>query len=161
MKELNINTKVQAYQYEELPEEYKQLVDIAKEMTQRAYNPYSKFGVGAALKMANGEIVRGNNQENAAYPSGLCAERTAMFYASANYPDVPMQTIAIAAFTDGHFTEHPVSPCGSCRQVMVEFEDKFHQPLTVILYGTKATYVIESAASLLPFCFVSESLKGE
>lgn len=161
MKEFDINTKVTAYEYEELPSEYRELVDIAKEMTHNAYNPYSKFGVGAALKMGNGEVVRGCNQENAAYPSGLCAERSAMFWASANYPDVPMQAIAVAAYTEGHYTEHPVSPCGSCRQVMVEYEDKFKQPLKVILYGTKATYVIEKASSLLPFSFVGDSLKGE
>lgn len=160
MKTFQIHTNIQSYQYDELPREHRELVDIAKQMTAHSYDPYSHFAVGAALRLADGTIVRGCNQENAAYPSGLCAERTAMFGASANHPDVPMRALAIAAFTDGHFTAEPVSPCGGCRQVMVEFEDRQKEPLTVILYGTNGTYVVESAKELMPFCFVSESLKG-
>lgn len=160
MKELLINTSVQVYAYDELPAEYKELVDIARDMTRNAYNPYSHFAVGAAIRMANGQIVRGSNQENAAYPSGLCAERTAMFAASANYPGVAMKQLAVAAFTDGHFTGEPGSPCGACRQVMVEYEDKQKEPMVVLLYGEKYTYVFRSSLDLLPLYFVGESLKG-
>ncbi|MBR3647184.1 MAG: cytidine deaminase [Paludibacteraceae bacterium] len=160
MKEFQIHTTIKSFEYDDLPAEYKALVDVAKEMTTHSYAPYSHFCVGAALLLNDGSIVRGCNQENAAYPSGLCAERTAMFAASANHPDKAMKVLAIAAFTDGHFTEQPVSPCGGCRQVMVEFEDRQKEPLTVVLYGTKGTYVVESAKELMPFCFVAESLKG-
>lgn len=160
MNTFQINTTIHAYQFDELPAEYRELVNIAKEMTKAAYSPYSRFSVGAALRLSDGTVVRGCNQENAAYPSGLCAERTAMFAASANHPGLDMRVLAIAAFTNGHFTEQPVSPCGGCRQVMVEFEDRQKEPMTVILYGTEGTYVIESAKELMPFCFVSESLKG-
>jgi len=160
MREFNINTKVQVFTMEELPEEYKCLVEAAKQQVNNSYSPYSRFSVGAAVRLANGEIVTGSNQENAAYPSGLCAERTTMYYASARYPQEAMRALAIAAFTDGHYTEDPVSPCGACRQVMVEYEDKFKQPLRVLLYGTNNVYVFESAKSLMPFCFVGESLKG-
>ena len=161
MEKIEINTTIRMYRYEELPAEYQRLVEIAKEMTNHSYAPYSQFHVGAALLMGDGTIVRGCNQENAAYPSGLCAERTAMFGASANHPDQPMRALAIAAFTEGHFTETPVSPCGGCRQVRVEFEDRQKEPMAVILYGTKGVYVVESAKELMPFCFISESLKGE
>ena len=121
MNTFQISATIQAYSYDELPEDYRELVDIAKKMTKAAYSPYSRFSVGAALRLADGTIVRGCNQENAAYPSGLCAERTAMFAASANHPGQAMRVLAIAAYTDGHFTKEPVSPCGGCRQVMVEF----------------------------------------
>ena len=160
MKTFQISANVHAYAYDELPEDYKEWVNIAKQMTKASYSPYSRFAVGAALRLEDGTIVRGCNQENAAYPSGLCAERTAMFAASANHPGQAMRVLAIAAYTDGHFTEQPVSPCGGCRQVMVEFEDRQKAPLAVILYGTEGTYVVESAKELMPFCFVSDSLKG-
>ena len=160
MNTFQISATIQAYSYDELPEDYRELVDIAKEMTKAAYSPYSRFSVGAALRLADGTIVRGCNQENAAYPSGLCAERTAMFAASANHPGQAMRVLAIAAYTDGHFTKEPVSPCGGCRQVMVEFEDRQKEPMTVILYGMEGTYVVKSSKELMPFCFVSESLKG-
>lgn len=160
MKKLDIHTLVKAYSYEELPSDYKALVDAAKEMTQQSYAPYSHFAVGAALRLSDGTIVRGCNQENAAYPSGLCAERTALFWAHANHPEKAVQALAIAAYTDGHFTEEPVSPCGGCRQVMVEYEDAQKEPMVVILYGKNGVYVVESAKELMPFCFVSESLKG-
>jgi len=160
MNTFKIQTTVKAYSYDELPQEYKQLVDVAKEMTKASYSPYSHFAVGAALMLSDGTVIKGCNQENAAYPSGLCAERTAMFAASANHPGTAMKALAIAAYTNGAFTQEPVSPCGSCRQVMVEYEDRQKEPMTVILYGTDGSYVIRSAKELMPFCFVSESLKG-
>ena len=110
--------------------------------------------------LADGKVVGGCNQENAAYPSGLCAERTALFAAGAQYPDVPVKALAIAAYTDGHFTEDPVSPCGACRQVMLETEHRYKQPMRVLLFGANHVYEFDSAESLLPFSFISEDLKG-
>ena len=160
MKEYNLNTKLRAYQWNELSEEDRKLIDIAKEQTERSYCPYSHFHVGAAAQLANGEIIRGCNQENAAYPSGLCAERSALFAAGAQYPDQPVEKLAIACFTDGHFTKEPGSPCGACRQVMIETEHRYGDKMQVLLYGADETYIFDSAADLLPLVFVCESLKG-
>ena len=120
MEERKIVTSVMVYSYDELPEQYKQLVDEAKRVTGDAYAPYSKFHVGAAVLLENGEIVSGTNQENAAYPSGLCAERVTMFYANSRYPNVAPKALAIATFADGDFLEEPITPCGACRQVLLE-----------------------------------------
>ena len=160
MKEYNLTAKMRAYQWNELSDEQREVVSIAKEQTKNSYSPYSHFRVGAAAKLANGVIMRGANQENAAYPSGLCAERTALFAAGAQYPDQPVTRLAIACYTDGHFTQEPGSPCGACRQVMVETEHRYGGKMEVLLYGEEATYVFESAADLLPLIFVSENLKG-
>ncbi len=160
MKEYNLNTKLRAYQWNELSEEDRKLIDIAKEQTERSYCPYSHFHVGAAALLANGEVIRGCNQENAAYPSGLCAERSALFAAGAQYPDQPVEKLAIACYTDGHFTKEPGSPCGACRQVMIETEHRYGGKMQVLLYGADETYIFDSAADLLPLIFVSESLKG-
>ena len=116
MKQINLTTKISVYTYDECSEIEKSLIDAAKEATSNAYVPYSHFHVGAALLLENGEIITGNNQENAAYPSGLCAERTAVFYANAQYPDQKIEAMAVAAFYNGQFTTDLVSPCGSCRQ---------------------------------------------
>ena len=110
--------------------------------------------------MANGEIIRGANQENAAYPSGLCAERVALFAAGAQHPEQPVKKLAIACYTDGHFTKEPGSPCGACRQVMVETEHRYGGKMEVLLYGEDEIFVFESAQDLLPLIFVSENLKG-
>ena len=160
MKEYNLTTKMRSYQWDELSDEQREVVNIAKEQTANSYCPYSGFHVGAAAKLANGLVIRGANQENAAYPSGLCAERTALFAAGAQYPDVPVERLAIACFTDGHFTKEPGSPCGACRQVMVETEHRYEGKMEVLLYGENETLVFESAADLLPLIFVSENLKG-
>ena len=125
MKEYNLTTKMRAYQWDELSDEQREVVRIAKEQTQNSYCPYSGFHVGAAAKLGNGLIIRGANQENAAYPSGLCAERTALFAAGAQHPEQPVTHLAIACFTDGHFTKEPGSPCGACRQVMIETEHRY------------------------------------
>jgi cytidine deaminase len=116
--------------------------------------------VGAAAKLANGEVIRGCNQENAAYPSGLCAERSALFAAGAQYPEEPVMKLAIACFTGGHFTKEPGAPCGGCRQVMLESEHRYGGKMEVLLYGEDETYVFESAADLLPLTFVKENLIG-
>lgn len=158
MKDLVITTKALAYENSELPEEYKALVEAAKRQTENSYSPYSHFAVGAAARLMDGTMVCGSNQENAAYPSGLCAERTTLFYAHSQYPGRPVEALAIACYTDGHFTSEPGSPCGACRQVMTEFEHVDKQPMKVILYGEKETFVFASAKDLLPLTFVSESL---
>ena len=161
MKEYNLTTKMRAYQWNELSDEQREVVRIAKEQTQNSYCPYSGFHVGAAAKLANGLIMRGANQENAAYPSGLCAERTALFAAGAQHPEQPVTHLAIACFTDGHFTKEPGSPCGACRQVMIETEHRYGGKMEVLLYGENETYVFESAADLLPLVFVKENLLGD
>lgn len=160
MKEYEIKTVIRAYQWNELSQEQQELLSIAKEQTQSAYCPYSHYHVGAAVRLANGVIVRGANQENAAYPSGLCAERAALFAAGAQYPDEPVLQLAIACYTQGSFTELTASPCGACRQVMIETEHRYGIPMEVILYGEKEIYVFRSASDLLPLTFLSESLNG-
>jgi len=160
MKEYNLSVPMRAYQWEELTDEQREILSIAKQQTNHSYCPYSRFHVGAAVKLANGVIIPGCNQENAAYPSGLCAERTALFAAGAQYPDQPVTKLAIACFTGGHFTKVPGSPCGGCRQVMLETEHRYGGKMEVLLYGEESIYVFESAADLLPLTFVSENLKG-
>jgi cytidine deaminase len=160
MQKKTIEIKVSVYNFEELNPEYKQLIDIAKEQVQKAYAPYSDFQVGAAVQLENGEIIAGSNQENSAYPSGLCAERVAMFYANSKYPDVAVKAIAIAAYTNGNFLSEPVTPCGSCRQVLLETEMRYEKDICTVLYGTEKTYVIENVKQLLPLCFEKSSLHG-
>lgn len=155
MKTIEINLHGKALQWDELSPEQQRLIDIAKEQTQKAYCPYSHFHVGAAAELGNGAVVRGCNQENAAYPSGLCAERTALFAAGAEYPDEPVKRLAIACFHEGAFLPDAGSPCGACRQVMVETEKRGKQPMEVLLYGTNETLIFRSAADLLPLVFDS------
>lgn len=162
MKEHEITTRVREYEFEELPGDMKSLVETAKEATRRSYAPYSEFQVGAAILMDDGSVVTGSNQENAAYPSGLCAERTAAFSASAAKPGMPMRKIAIAAWTqrgraegldwEDYFQGEPISPCGACRQALLEYEAR-DGAMQVILYGRNRTLVFESVSSLLPYCF--------
>ncbi len=159
MKNKTIETKVTIYSFEELDAPKQNLINKAKEQVVKAYAPYSGFHVGAAIELENAEIFAGNNQENSAYPSGLCAERVAMFYANAQYPDVPVKTIAIAAYTNGKFLEQPVTPCGSCRQVLLETEMRFEKDISILLYGTNEIYLIENVRQLLPLCFEKSSLK--
>jgi cytidine deaminase len=153
MRELKIDTKIRICQYNDLSESEKNLIDQAKMAVARAYAPYSHFQVGAAVLLANGSVVTGNNQENAAYPSGLCAERTALFYANSQYPDAAVKTIAIAAFTEGKFLEQPITPCGGCRQVILEAQNRYKHPIQIILYGTKEIYLIDKITDLLPLSF--------
>lgn len=160
MKKLEIKTLIQELGYDELEASDKILVDKAKEATRRAYAPFSHYQVGAALLLHNGEIVEGSNQENAAYPSGLCAERTAIFYASSANPGVPVKKIAIAAWMDPGenkdyeegFQKYPVSPCGGCRQALMEYENLYGS-IEVILYGRDKIFILPSIASLLPLAF--------
>ena len=153
MKEKNLVTKIRVYSYNELSEADKKLIDLAKSATGRAYAPYSRFNVGAALLLANGEIVTGSNKENVAFPSGTCAERTTCFYAGATYPGVGFVKLAIAAFHNGAFTPSPVSPCGACRQVLAEYERLGGGKLEILLYGDNEIYVLDEVSALLPLVF--------
>ncbi len=143
----------------ELDNKGKELIESAKKAAESAYAPYSKFRVGAAVLLENGEIIQGSNQENAAYPSGLCAERVAIFYANSKYPNVPIKRIAVTANTKDGFIKEPIPPCGSCLQVMLESEKRYEQPLQVILYGSEKITVADSIKQFLPFNFNKEMLK--
>ena len=154
MKELELKSVIQACQMDELSAEEQHLVNLAIEATGRSYAPYSNFHVGAAVRLENGEEIIGCNQENAAYPSGLCAERTALFSAGAQYPNVGVEMLAIAARgTDGELQYEPVGPCGSCRQVIVESETRAGHPIRILLYGRKCIYVIDGIRALMPLMF--------
>ena len=133
----------------------KVLAESAIEAISGSYAPYSKFNVGAAVRFDDGEIIKGANQENAAYPSGTCAERTALFYAGASRPDQPIEAIAIAASQNGELLENPVTPCGACRQVMVQYQIKSGIAMKVILIGSKKIMVFDKVNDLLPFVFDS------
>lgn len=154
MRNFDITIPVVEAILDELTAEEKNLVELARKSTYRSYAPYSKFHVGAAILLSNGETVTGANQENAAYPSGLCAERTAAYYAHANYPDATFKMIAIAARgTDGNPTEKPISPCGACRQALLEYETLAKHNVPVILAGKDKVYIFRSVNSTLPYCF--------
>ena len=140
---------------QELSQEDLRLAQAAIEATAKAYAPYSNFNVGAAVMFTDGEIVSGANQENAAYPSGLCAERTALFYASASRPEKKMAALAIAACQNGELIQSPVTPCGACRQVMAEYQKKGGRPLAIILVGANKILKFENVESLLPLIFDS------
>ena len=157
MQQKTIETKISVYRFDELSEEFQNLLSKAKAQCENAYAPYSNFRVGAAILLENGEIVGGSNQENAAYPSGLCAERTAMFYANSQFPNTAIKALAIAAWTNGKFLAEPVAPCGACRQVLLETANRFHD-FPVLLYGTDAVYIAENSKDLLPLNFAKESL---
>lgn len=154
MKQLSITTAIQVAKHEELSEQDRALVDAAREATHRSYAPYSHFNVGAAIALDNGEIVTGANQENVAYPSGTCAERTACFYAHARYPEARFTTIAIAArCTDGNEVANPIAPCGACRQALLEYEILAKNNVKVMLIGRNDIYILDSVKSLLPLAF--------
>ena len=152
MKEINITTLIKSVNYSELNESDRSLVDAAKAATQGSYAPYSNFHVGAAILLENGEIISGSNQENAAFSSGTCAERSACFYAGAKYPGNAFKKIAIAAETKGKYQTKPISPCGACRQALLEYETNFGD-IELILYGESETYILPNVKSLLPLCF--------
>ena len=140
---------------DELAPKDRELAEAAIKATEGSYAPYSRFNVGAAVRLDSGLIVKGSNQENAAYPSGLCAERTAMFYAGANYGDKAITAIAVAASQNGVLLASPVSPCGACRQVMAEYQKKGGRPITIILVGANKTLRFSSVDALLPLIFDS------
>ena len=151
MNEKKITTKVRVYSYNELTEEQKKLVDLAREATMNSYSPYSNFKVGAALLLDNGEIFIGANQENAAF-AGICGERAALYAAGAKYPGVPVKAVAITSFTHDMFVEEPTAPCGVCRQAFLEFEKNGH-PIELILAGKEKIYIIDSFKDTMPLSF--------
>lgn len=154
MKDIEIKVPVKELTYDELSEMEQRLVTMAREATHRSYAPYSNFRVGAAILLDGGEIVTGANQENVAYPSGTCAERSACFYAHARYPEAKFVTIAIAAVgTDGEEVAEPVAPCGACRQALLEYEMLAGHDVRVILCGRECFYLLPSVRSLLPLAF--------
>lgn len=140
---------------DELEPADRRLADAAIEATSQSYAPYSNFNVGAAVMYGDGEIVKGSNQENAAYPSAMCAERTALFYASSNRPEVPLKGIAIAARQNGTLTGSPVTPCGACRQVMAQYQTKSGIPMHIILIGSDKILKFNKVEDILPFIFDS------
>ena len=145
---------------DELPEEKRWLLNEAREVTEQAYAPYSHFQVGAVARLANGEIVAGSNQENASFPVGLCAERVLLASASSLFPKIPIEVIAVSYKSDHQRSDHPISPCGICRQSLQEFESRVSHPVQLILGGmTGPVYVIDSASRLLPLAFTSDELR--
>ncbi len=161
MKTLNIGAKIQICSHIELTKEQKSVVEAAKNATLRSYAPFSHYNVGAAVLLDNGEIISGSNQENAAYPSGLCAERTALFYAGAQYPDVPIRKLAIIARQNGAITKNICSPCGACRQVICESEFRAGAPIEILLCSDTEVYIFEGITGLLPFNFTADNMKTE
>jgi cytidine deaminase len=154
MKTMDIITPIQMVDYGELTPDEQRLIDMARLATHRSYAPYSKFYVGAAIALDNGEIITGANQENAAFPSGTCAERSACFYAHAQYPDAKFKAIAIAARdSSGCEVADPIPPCGSCRQALLEYETLAGWNVNVILAGRNSIYKVPSIKSLLPLAF--------
>lgn len=148
-KEIRIPIKVY-YDIAELPSDYQNLIRHSREALTRAYAPYSNFQVGAAILLANGQIIEGNNQENVAFPSGLCAERVAMFYASSAFPGVEVEAIAVA----GNPIQSPITPCGSCRQVLSEYEWNQKKPIRIFLCGqSDEIWELDSIHDLLPLSF--------
>ena len=145
---------------QELDVQFQKLLQVAEESRANAYAPYSNFKVGAAVLLANDEIVIGNNQENASYPSGLCAERVAVFQAGARFPGVPIKAIAISAGSSKISVDKPAAPCGNCRQAIAEYELKQDQPITLILRGEEGpVYKIDSIADILPLAFGNSYLQ--
>ncbi len=154
MRNIEITTPIKSVSYDELSPADRHLVDTARAAYEHSYAPYSHFCVGAAILLDNGEIVSGANQENAAYPSGTCAERSACYYAGATYPNVPFRKIAIAARgTDGREIAEPVAPCGACRQALLEYEKLAGADVEVLLVGADEIYILPSVKSLLPLSF--------
>ena len=154
MKEIEIVIPVISKVYAELDAVERALVDAARKATVGAYTPYSHFKVGAAILLDNGVTVTGANQENVAFPSGTCAERSACFYAGANYPDAHFEMLAIASVgTDGRECEPPTAPCGACRQALLEYEVRAAHHVPVLLVGRETIYRLPSVASLLPLAF--------
>jgi cytidine deaminase len=161
MKNLEIKSVFTEYQsLDELDASEKKLIEEAIESSKQAYAPYSDFKVGAAILLGNDEVIKGNNQENAAYPSGLCAERIAVFYANAHYPDVPVNKLAITAIRKGEVVEQPITPCGSCLQVLLETQHRFNRPIEIFLYGKQKIFKTSNVEQFLPMNFNLKSLKG-
>ncbi len=154
MKDLAINTTIQVAQLDELTDAEQSLLQQAIEGTRHSYAPYSRFHVGAAVLLENGMTLMGCNQENAAFSAGICAERSAIFAAGVQYPDQAVRMLAIAAKNEqGELLDEPITPCGTCRQVIIEAETRFKKPIRILLYGRKYVYVIQGIRQLMPLSF--------
>ena len=160
METIKLEIALERCKMEELTVEEQQLIEAAIKATGNSYARYSHFCVGAALRLADGSIVIGANQENAAFPSGLCAERSAIFAAQSQRPEQPIVSLAIAARNAEGLTAEPVTPCGACRQVILEIEDRYQQPVQILLYGTRDVFRIRSIHDLMPLAFVDANLHG-
>ncbi|HIT82755.1 MAG TPA: cytidine deaminase [Candidatus Avibacteroides faecavium] len=158
MKTITIESKFAVCQPDELEAGERDLVERAMRATGRSYAPYSSFHVGAAALLADGSVIEGSNQENAAYPAAMCAERTALFYANSEHPDVPVVKLAVAAWTGGKFVDDPVPPCGVCRQAMLEVEARAGSPLRILMVGARHVYVCDGVANLLPLSFAAKNM---
>lgn len=155
MKEINLTTKLTVFNnFDELPTDIQPLMTNATAIRKKAYAPYSQFRVGVAILLDNGKVVLGSNQENAAYPSGLCAERVAIFYAGANYPDAKILKMAITATSDLNSNTTPIPPCGACRQSIYEYEFNQESSIEIYFMGEFGEiYKSDSLKNLLPFSF--------
>lgn len=150
--------KIAYIEYEsidQLEAQDRKLAEAAIQATEGSYAPYSGFNVGAAVRLDNGEIIKGSNQENAAYPSGICAERTAMFYAAATYPENAIEAIAVTASQNGILCGNPATPCGACRQVMAQYQTKGGKPMAIILVGGNKIWKFDRVDDILPLIFDS------
>lgn len=161
METRTITLSIEEYSsHDELPAADRNLLTEAARASQSAYAPYSSFRVGAAVRLTNGTIVTGSNQENAAYPSGLCAERVALFYAQSHYPEMAVEALAIYASASDFILKEPVTPCGACRQVIAEYENRHRNPVRIIMAsGDGLVKVVKGAETLLPMMFYLEELK--
>ncbi|MCB2207780.1 MAG: cytidine deaminase [Bacteroidetes bacterium] len=161
MKIRNINIQIEEYDHtDSLKKAEAQLLGLAQEAIKGSYAPYSEFHVGAAVLLENGEIVKGSNQENAAYPSGLCAERVAIFHAKSKYPSLKVKSIAITAASENFITRSPITPCGACRQVIAETENRQNEKIRIIMKGQEGiVQAVNGIENLLPLVFKEEQLK--
>ena len=159
MENIKIEINMQFCQLDELSADDQELIRAAIGALANSYARYSNFNVGAALRLADGTVFIGANQENAAFPSGLCAERSAIFAAQSNRPDQAITALAIAARNSNGLMENPISPCGGCRQVILEVEDRYQKPVRILLYGTRGVYCINSVKDLMPLSFVDENMR--
>ncbi len=160
MKQIDLHTKLGVFDSKEaLPSAILEIMNQAEAAREKAYAPYSNFRVGAALLLENGKVITGNNQENAAYPSGLCAERVAVFFAGSQYPNIKILQIAVTARSEKQALNKPISPCGACRQSIAEYEIKQNHPIEIYFMGeTGQVFKTDSIKNLLPFLFDSSQL---
>ena len=160
MKEDKYEFNYQVYNdSSELDEKDAWLLTEARAVTEQAYAPYSHFHVGAVAILENGEVVAGTNQENASYPVGICAERVLLGSVATMHPNIPVKTIAISYNSEEVKSDHPISPCGMCRQALLEYESRTSKPIRLILSGQEGkVFIIQTAGNLLPFAFTSEEL---
>ena len=158
MENIKIEINIQYCSFEELSADDQELINKAIKATENSYSKYSHFCVGAAVRLADGNIIIGANQENAAFPSGLCAERSAIFAAQSQCPEHAITALAIAAKNEKGLVPMAVSPCGACRQVIMEIEDRYKMPVRILLYGPNGTYVVNSVKDLMPLSFAETDM---